>query len=97
MPTDTTMPSNSSEMLKSLFERYMRLESERVSLSADIRELGQEITSAGFSHRALKKLAKAKMDADAGKPKTMERLREDHNDLALYLDVLAPAEREAAE
>ena len=90
-------PSNSAEALKGLFERLVRLESERVSLSADIKELGAEITSAGFSHRALKRLAKAQMDADAGKPKTMERLREDHADLALYLDVLAPAEKEAAE
>ena len=88
-----TEASNSAEILRGLFERLMRLESERVTLSADIKELGQEITSAGFSHRALKKLAKAQMDADAGKPKTMERLREDHADLALYIDVLAPAEK----
>lgn len=88
-------PSNSAEALKGLFERLVRLETERVSLSLDIKELGAEITSAGFSHRALKKLAKAQMDADAGKPKTMERLREDHADLALYLDVLAPQEKGA--
>ena len=88
-----TEGNNSAEMLRGLFERLMRLESERVSLSADIKELGAEITSAGFSHRALKKLAKAQMDADAGKPKTLERLREDHADLALYLDVLAPEKK----
>lgn len=90
-------PSNSAEALKGLFERLVRLETERVSLSLDIKELGAEITSAGFSHRALKRLAKAQMDADAGKPKTMERLREDHADLALYLDVLAPQEKGAAD
>lgn len=85
--------SNSDAALRGLFDRLIRLESERVSLSADIKELGQEITSAGFSHRALKKLAKAQMDADAGKPKTMERLREDHSDLSVYLDVLVPEKK----
>ncbi len=89
--------NGSTEALKAMFERLYRLEGERVSLSADIKELGAEITSAGFSHRVLKRLVKAKLAADNGKQKPLQILREDAGDLALYLDVLAPEQAEAAE
>lgn len=85
--------SNSDAALRGLFERLIRIETQAADVALDRKELGKEIVSAGFSHRALKKLAKAQMDADAGKPKTMERLREDHGDLAVYLDVLVPEKK----
>ena len=79
-----------TEALKKLYDRYKRLETERMNLSADIKELGAEITSAGFSHRVLKRIAKAEIAADNGKPKPMQTLREDAGDTSLYLGVLAP-------
>ncbi|MCA3704280.1 MAG: DUF2312 domain-containing protein [Methylobacterium sp.] len=79
-----------TEALKALFDRYKRLESERITLSADIAELGKEITSAGFSHRVLKRIAKAEIARENGKEKPMQALREESGDLAMYLDTLAP-------
>ncbi len=82
--------NGSAEALKNYAARLETIVSEQMERAADLRELGQEITSAGFSLRALKKIVKAKIAADAGKQKPMQDLREEVGDLGVYLDVVAP-------
>lgn len=92
--------NGSTEALSRFADRLENLESQRMAISADIKALGDEITSAGFSHRVLKRIVKARIAASEGKQKPLETLREDSGDLSLYLDVLipeAPKVEEAAE
>jgi len=70
--------------------RMTVLVSEQMARAKDLSELQKEITSAGFSHSMLKKIVKAKIAADDGNPKPLEKLREESGDLSLYLDRLAP-------
>jgi uncharacterized protein (UPF0335 family) len=89
--------SNIAPTLQSFESRMTNLVSEAMRVSADLRELNKEIASAGLSHRALKRIVKAKLAADDGNSKPLEALREDVTDLSIYLDTLAPAaESEAA-
>jgi len=82
--------NGSTRALSDFADRLENLEKTRMSVSADIRELGDEITNAGFSHRVLKKIVKARLAASEGKSKPLENLREDIGDSAIYLDVLIP-------
>lgn len=80
------------------FERRMRaILEEQVARAADMKELQREITSAGFSHRALKRIVRALIAADDGNPKPLAALREDAGDTSLYLDKLAPEKVETNE
>jgi uncharacterized protein (UPF0335 family) len=82
--------NGSTEALSKYADRLENLESQRMAISADIKALGDEITSAGFSHRVLKRIVKARLAASEGKQKPLENLREDIGDSAIYLDVLIP-------
>jgi uncharacterized protein (UPF0335 family) len=82
--------NGSTEALSKFADRLENLESQRMAISADIKALGDEITSAGFSHRVLKRIVKARLAASEGKSKPLENLREDIGDSAIYLDVLIP-------
>ena len=78
------------------FERRMRVIIERQLADAeDMKNLQQEITSAGFSHRALKRVVKAIIASDNGNEKPLKALREDVSDASLYLDRLAPEQQQA--
>ena len=55
--------NGSVEALKAFADRLENLESQRMAVSADIKALGEEITSAGFSHRVLKRIVKARISA----------------------------------
>ena len=80
------------------FESRLRvILEEQIALAADMAELQKEITSAGFSHRALKRVVRAMIAADNGNEKPLAALREDAGDTALYLDRLAPQEAGASE
>lgn len=80
------------------YERRLRVIIERQLADAeDMKALQQEITSAGFSHRALKRVVKAIIAADEGNPKPLAALREDAGDTSLYLDHLAPEQQAAGE
>lgn len=81
---------NITPQLADFESRMTVLVSEQMARAKDLSELQKEITSAGFSHRALKAVVKAKIAADEGNPKPLEKLREDSGDLSLYLDRLAP-------
>jgi uncharacterized protein (UPF0335 family) len=82
--------NGSTRALSDFADRLENLESQRMAISADIKVLGDEITSAGFSHRVLKRIVKARLAASEGKQKPLENLREDIGDSAIYLDVLIP-------
>lgn len=82
--------NGSTEALSKFADRLENLESQRMAISADIKALGDEITSAGFPHRVLKKIVKARISANDGNRKPLEALRADAGDLALLLDVLIP-------
>jgi uncharacterized protein (UPF0335 family) len=82
--------SNIAPTLQSFESRMTTLVSEQMRTAADLRELNHEIASAGLSHRALKKIVRAKLAADDGNPKPLASLREDAVDLDVYLSVLAP-------
>lgn len=78
------------------YERRLRVIIERQLADADdMKALQTEITSAGFSHRALKRVVKAIVAADNGNEKPLAALREDAGDTSLYLDRLAPEQQAA--
>jgi hypothetical protein len=87
--------NGSAEAMKAFESRLINLLEERAQSTADLAAIKDEINSAGFSHRTLKRIASAKVSAANGKPKPLQDLREESGDLSLYLDVLAP-ERQAA-
>ena len=82
--------NGSVEALKAFADRLENLESQRMAISADIKALGEEITSAGFSHRVLKRIVKAKIAEADGRPKPLASLREEAGDLDTYVNVLVP-------
>ena len=84
------MTDNIAPQLQDFESRMTVLVSEQMQRAKDLSELQKEISSAGFSHAALKKVVKAKLAADDGNPKALEKLREESGDLSLYLDRLAP-------
>jgi uncharacterized protein (UPF0335 family) len=76
------------------FEARLRvILEEQIARSADMSELQKEIASAGFSHRALKRVVRAMIAADNGNEKPLAALREDVSDAAIYLDKLAPEQQ----
>ena len=99
MSSDTTKPSNSTEMMRGVYDRLLNLQRQKRAIAADIKQVGKEITNLGFSHRVMNKIANAELAREDGKEKPMQNLREESGDLALYLDVLAPQSQtqEAAE
>jgi uncharacterized protein (UPF0335 family) len=87
--------NGSAEALRAFASRLETLVDQHKAIGTDIAALKEEINSAGFSHRALKKIVSAKIAADNGKPKPMADLREESGDLPMYLDILAPEESPA--
>lgn len=92
-----TAPSNSVEMLNGYADRVASLVERRMQLTEDFAALKLEVNSAGFRYADVKRVVTAKLAADNGKPKALRELRESTGELAVYLDVLAPQEKEAAE
>jgi uncharacterized protein (UPF0335 family) len=94
--TENKNISLSNEPTLQTFEARLRvILEEQIARSADMAELQKEIASAGFSHRALKRVVRAMIAADEGNPKPLAALREDAGDTALYLDRLAPEQQVA--
>ncbi|MFN9113587.1 MAG: hypothetical protein ACK5XN_26240 [Bacteroidota bacterium] len=86
-----TEEKNNTQAALQEYERRLRvILEEQIARAEDMKALQKEITSAGFSHRALKRVVRAMIQADNGNEKPLAALREDAGDTALYLDRLAP-------
>lgn len=88
--------NGSAEALKKHADRIRGLLSQQIALSADFAELRKEVNGDGFDYSDLKAVTKADLlDADDGKGR-VAKLREKAGNLSLYLDVVAPEQKQEA-
>ena len=68
----TTAGTNADTRLRSIVQRIVRLQEERKSLGADVKEIYQEAKSAGYELKALRLVVRRQMEDEEARMKRQE-------------------------